>query len=109
MQDTHYIERRVVWSSWYSNSHVLILDRALKRLHVNNIDVHEIKHRLAKGAQRPWNAKVMEHVKIHFQGAVASRIAALDVPDAEFRVRHKMKRWKVNGVEAHVARRVPPA
>ena len=49
---------------------------------------------------------MVARIKRSFQRSVAKRILSMEVPNAEMRIRSKLARWKLDGVPAHVARRV---
>ena len=62
------------------------------------ITTEQIKTTLARGAEQPWTPKRVAAIKKGFQRLVRSRLLDLHCPDAETRMRHKLARWRFDGV-----------
>jgi hypothetical protein len=101
-----HIERITVWSDWYRRSHIGVLHATVSSLESKGVSASSIKSELAGSAIRPWPPEVRTRIKKGFQRAAASKILAHLRPNAEFRMRHKIERWKLQGPPGRAATRI---
>ena len=92
-----HMGRRRLWADWYKRSHVNVLRDAVERMQRLGFTTLEVMTHIAKGAERPWSERQLAMVKKGFQCEVRVRLLARNRPDAEMRVRHKLKRWHIEG------------
>ena len=93
-----YMGRRRTWDDWYKMSHVCVLRSAMERLSGAGISLSSIFNELAHDEPPPWNQRRLAIVKKGFQRQVRMRLLARHCPDAEERLRHKLKRWRFDGI-----------
>ena len=101
-----YMGRRNIWSSWYANSHILILERALSQFEALGTSVKALVKELSGDARQPWNEKFTNSVKKRFQQAALGVILKARQSHAEERIRHKVERWRLQGLPGANARRI---
>ena len=101
--DTNHLDRLVQWHSWYSSSHLLVLDRALDAALALGVDPFKIHRELV--AQRPHSSRV----KLPLQKELTSLLlkARSFNSNLEQRLRHKMQRWQLATPPGILSRRLP--
>ena len=87
-----YMERISTWRQWYKRSHVRTLYLATRSLKTSGIISERIIDEVAVGSMKPWLEATRLKIRSSFQAAVARQVLYVRQPDAENRVRAKMKR-----------------
>ena len=103
---TDYVGRRVLWGHWYSDSHLFVLREALSHCSRAGAAPHDVEAALSGGEPRPWPRHVDLRARGRLQGEIRRRLLAGVAPNAVERCRHKLRRWRLDGLPAVVARRV---
>ena len=103
---TDNVQARHRWSSWYERSHIFQLQDNLDILERQGITYSSITTEILGGRQydpHAWDEAARDRVKANLQRCAYARIKMKGKPNFEYRLRHKLERWKLEGVEAHVA------
>ena len=107
MARTEHIDRIVRWDSWFRTGPVAVLHRNSDML--NGMGLSEAVLLRSAGwedtnpASRP---KGIRKVKSKFQACVRRAVMGKCKPDVIARIRAKLKRWHVQGIERRIAERV---
>jgi hypothetical protein len=92
LHSAEYMGRRRIWQHWYDQSYLFVLETAVRRFDAlgtpakSLLGPYKVKKSTADQRQKPGAG---------FQKAVRKHIIKRTMPDAEERMRSKLKRWRL--------------
>ena len=106
MSSTDHIDRLARWGSWYRNGPVSVLHRTSQRLDGCGLDDRVLLRNAGSDIIDPDpNASGNRKVKSKFQACTRAALARIERPDNIGRIRAKLQRWNLAGIERHTAER----
>lgn len=106
LKDTDNFQIRHRWSEWYARFHILLIQENIDSLSSEGITYGNITSEILGGSRLDqYNCKETDRdkVKPNLQRFTYARIKAKRKPNFGYRLRHKLDRRKLGGVEAITA------
>ena len=90
------LQERATWDRWFQHSYHVRLDTNFSDLAATLGMPAELYCSVAPTRPAPYTEKDWGYIRTHFAATVSARLLQTHAPPAEFRVKHKYRRWGLN-------------
>jgi hypothetical protein len=94
------------WEDWYKRSFILRIDDNRRDFEANICSIPQLMETILGTNQANNTAPKEERIRLLFQRTAYQLILRHNEPDPEFRMRHKLERWKLTDPCRHVCMRL---
>ena len=92
-QNSDFLGRIVTWNDWYNNNYCQILCDNANLLKTKGIQPGDIYQSIANKHFSLWDSDDMKKIRSQFQKTVVAKLKSVSAPNAQARLRHKVRRW----------------
>ena len=103
IKETDKVGRKFRWRSWYSRSFIITLQNNRLQLAEKGISFSKIETELCG---HELGQKRIERTKKFFQKTAYQMIQRLRLPNFEYRIRDRTRRWNLEGIEARIGAKI---